>query len=88
MGHLIYIKFHLISERIPFQVDLIEKGKKSFIYLDALNNLSDEFKWNKLNQDFERKENLSAKREFRQRFLDKLDLDYKDNGNNAFVFWK
>ena len=66
----------------------ITGNRKSFIHFDALNNLSNEFKWNTINEDFGRKENLAAKREFRQRFLDKLNLDYKDNGNNAFVFWK
>ena len=66
----------------------ITGNRKSFIHFDALNNLSDEFKWNRINEDFGRKENLAAKREFRQRFLDKLNLEYKDNGNNAFVFWK
>ncbi len=66
----------------------ITGNKKSSIHFDALNNLSDEFKWIKINEDFGRKENLAAKREFRQRFLDKLNVDYKDNGNSAFVFWK
>jgi hypothetical protein len=66
----------------------ITGNRKSFIHFEALNNLSNGFKWNRINQDFNRKENLDAKGEFRQRFLNKLNIDYKDNGNNAFVFWK
>jgi len=66
----------------------IKGGRKSIINFDALNSLSDGFQWKKINHDLDRKDNLAAKREFRQRFLDKLNLEYKDNGNNAFVFWK
>jgi len=66
----------------------ITGNRKSLIYFEALNCISNEFKWYHINEDFDRKENLSAKSEFRQRFLDKLNLDYKDNGNNALVFWK
>jgi len=66
----------------------ITGNRKSFIHFEALNNLLDEFKWNRINKDFDRKENLAAKVEFSKRFLDKLNLGYKDNGNNAFVFWK
>jgi hypothetical protein len=69
-------------------VHIVISGKIKSLYFDALNNLSDEFKWNCINRDFNRKENMAAKREIRSRFLDKLNLNYKDNGNNAFVFWK
>jgi hypothetical protein len=66
----------------------ISGNRKSSIYFEALNNLSNGFKWNHINKDFDRSENLAAKKELQQRFLDKLNLDYKDNGNSAFVFWK
>jgi len=44
--------------------------------------------WRIINEDFNRKENLYRKRRFRDSVLDKLDLFYKDKGNNMFVFWK
>ena len=66
----------------------VQGNKISSVYFDALNNLSQEFKWNNINQDFDRRANLDAKKEFRERILDKLKMPYKDNGNNAFVFWK
>jgi len=66
----------------------ITGNRKSFIKFESLNNISDEFKWYRINADLDRKENLAAKSEFRHRFLDKLNLDYKDDGNSAWVFWK
>ena len=66
----------------------ITGNRKSLIHFDALNILSNEFKWDRINEDFDRKENLAAKAEFQRRFLDRLNLVYKDNGNNAWVFWK
>ena len=84
-----YIDMYLIYKEKNTLVHLNVFGnRKSFMYFDALNNLSDEFKWNGINRDFDRSENLAAKREFRQRFLDKLNLHYKDKGNGAWVFWK
>ena len=44
--------------------------------------------WKIINHDFNRRENLYRKRRFRDSVLDKLDLFYKDKGNNMFVFWK
>jgi hypothetical protein len=41
-----------------------------------------------INKDFDRKENLEIKKEFQERFLNKLKIDYADEGNGNFVFWK
>ena len=69
-------------------VHLFITGNTSSIYFDGLNDFSDDYRWHRINRDFDRNENLAVKTELRQRFLDKLDLKYKDNGNNALVFWK
>jgi len=44
--------------------------------------------WKTINDDIGRSENLSQKEQFQTQFLDKLNLDYKDDGNSMFVFWK
>ena len=41
-----------------------------------------------VNKDFDRKENLEIKKKFEERFLNKLHLEYKDDGNPNFIFWK
>jgi hypothetical protein len=44
--------------------------------------------WGTINDNIGRSENLKQKELFRTEILDKLKLNYKDDGNNAFVFWK
>lgn len=41
-----------------------------------------------INDNIGRSENLKQKALFCTQILDKLKLNYKDDGNNAFVFWK
>jgi lipopolysaccharide export LptBFGC system permease protein LptF len=44
--------------------------------------------WRTINDDIGRTENLAQKKQFQTQVLDKLKMNYKDDGNNNFVFWK
>lgn len=44
--------------------------------------------WKNINIDFDTKENLLRKKKFRDQVLNELHLDYKNEGNSMFVFWK
>lgn len=65
-----------------------DDSKGSSIYLDAVNNGLILGNWKRVNEDYDRDANLKIKKEFRERFLNKLKLAYHDEGNGSFVFWK
>jgi hypothetical protein len=44
--------------------------------------------WRTINDDIGRTENLAQKKQFQTQVLDKLKMNYKDDSNNNFVFWK
>jgi hypothetical protein len=61
---------------------------ESYIDLLSVNNGLKEPQYKAVNKDFDRTENLKIKKDFQERFLNKLNLAYKDEGNGNFVFWK
>lgn len=61
---------------------------KSFINLVSVNEGLHQENYKLVNKDFDRNENLKVKKEFQDRFLNKLKLSYKDEGNGMFIFWK
>jgi hypothetical protein len=60
----------------------------SYLNLLSVNRGLNQPEFKLINRDFDRKENLEIKNEFREKFLNKLNLDYSDNGNGNFIFWK
>ena len=62
--------------------------ENSSIWLVSVNNGLSLGHWRTINDDIGRSENLKQKALFCGEILDKLKLNYKDDGNNAFVFWK
>jgi hypothetical protein len=61
---------------------------ESYIDLLSVNNGLKQPQYKAVNKDFDRTENLKIKKDFQERFLNKLNLVYKDEGNENFVFWK
>jgi hypothetical protein len=60
----------------------------STLRLISINNGLTLGHWGTINDDIERSENLEEKKQFQTQILDKLNLDYKDDGNAMFIFWK
>ena len=65
-----------------------EKSNKSSLYLLAINKGVDFRNWKIVNRDLNRSENLEAKKVFEEEILNKLKLNYKNEGNGMFIFWK
>jgi len=65
-----------------------DNAESSSIWLIRINKGLILGHWSTINDDIGRSENLRQKRLFRTQILDKLKFRYKDDGNNAFVFWK
>jgi hypothetical protein len=65
-----------------------DNAKSSSIFLDAINYGRVLGNWRIVNRDYDRKENLKIKKEFEKTFLNKLKLQYHDEGNSMFIFWK
>ncbi len=63
-------------------------SNRSSIYLVSINKSLDVRNYKLVNRDMDRTENLEVKREFEEFFLNKLKIEYKDEGNNMFIFWK
>jgi len=61
---------------------------KSFINLVSVNEGLHQENYKLVNKDLDRSENLKIKKEFENRILNKLRLQYKDKGNGMFIFWK
>ena len=78
------------QNKIVFYVILsnYDNIKSSYIWLISINDGLTLGHWRTINDDIGRSENLKQKELFRKQILDKLKLDYEDDGNNAFVFWK
>jgi hypothetical protein len=66
----------------------IDNTNKSSIYLHAINDGLVLGNWKVINSDYDRSENLKAKEDFNENFLNKLKLRYKNEGNSSFIFWK
>jgi len=62
--------------------------EKSSVWLVSINRGLTLGHWRTINDDIGRSENMKEKALFRAKILDKLKLEYKDDGNNALVFWK
>lgn len=62
--------------------------EESYVNLLSINEGLYEPTYKLVNKDFGRNENLRIKKEFKERILNKLKLEYKDKGNNNFIFWK
>jgi hypothetical protein len=63
-------------------------SKMGSIYLDAVNSGLTLGNWKVVNQDYDRGDNIKIKLDFKEKFLNKLNLPYKDEGNGMFIFWK
>jgi len=61
---------------------------QSYLNLLSVNEGFHEPQYKLVNKDFGRAENLEIKKNFQERFLNKLNLKYFDDGNGNFVFWK
>jgi len=64
------------------------KSNKSFLYLVSVNRGVDFRDWKILNRDLNRSENLEAKKVFEEEIMNKLKLNYKNEANGMFIFWK
>jgi hypothetical protein len=78
------------QNKIAFFVVLgdIDDKEKSSIWFVGVNNGLILGQWKRINEDFDRTDNRRAKKDFEEEFLKKLKLQYKDDGNSMFVFWK
>jgi hypothetical protein len=76
------ISFLFFIEKNPNNVN------KSSLYLVSINRGMDYRDWKTVNHDLDRAENLMVKRVFQEEILNKLKLNYKNKGNNMFIFWK
>ncbi|MFI5452037.1 hypothetical protein ACHMWN_07740 [Pedobacter sp. UC225_61] len=61
---------------------------KSIISFEAVNEGLTLGHWKRINKDFDRKENIRIKSKFEKELLNKLKLNYKNLGNDMFIFWK
>jgi hypothetical protein len=84
-----YIYYPNENSIVCFYIDSKpSEPNNSYINLLSINQGLHEPQYKLVNKDFDRKENLEIKKEFHERFLNKLNLAYKDDGNGNFVFWK
>lgn len=65
-----------------------DNSNNAFINLISVNKTLDVKNYKIVNRDMDRAENLQVKKDFEKKILDKLKFEYKDKGNNNFVFWK
>lgn len=65
-----------------------DNSNNSYINLISVNKSLDVRNYKIVNRDMDRRENLQVKKEFEEMVLDKLNIEYKDKGNNNFIFWK
>jgi hypothetical protein len=65
-----------------------DNNGKSFINLVSVDEGLNQGNYKLVNRDFDRSKNLEVKKEFEDRILNKLKLEYKDKGNGMFIFWK
>jgi hypothetical protein len=63
-------------------------SKLGSIYLDAINSGLALGEWKVVNLDYNRSDNLKIKLDFKERFLNKLNIPYTDEGNSMLIFWK
>ena len=82
-----YIYYPNKDEIVCFYIDN-NPNNESYVNLLSVNKGLSDPRYKLVNKDFDRIENLEIKREFQKRFLNKLNLAYKDEGNGNFVFWK
>jgi hypothetical protein len=84
-----YIYYPTEDEIVCFYVDSKpSEPTQSYLNLLSVNKGLHEPQYKLVNKDFGRTENLEIKKEFQERFLKKLNLEYSDEGNGNFVFWK
>jgi hypothetical protein len=77
------------DEIVCFYIDnKPNEPNRSYINLLSVNQGLHEPRYKLVNKDFGRTENLEIKKNFQDRFLKKLNLEYTDEGNGNFVFWK
>jgi len=84
-----YIYYPNEDEIVCFYIDSKpNEHDESYLNLLSVNQGLHQPQYKAVNKDFGRSENLEIKKKFQERFLNKLKLDYKDEGNGNFVFWK
>jgi len=85
------VEIYSKKENISFGFFIEEddsKLNKSFLYLVSINKGTDFRNWKIVNRDLNRRDNLSVKRVFEKEILNKLKLNYKNEGNGMLIFWK
>jgi len=84
-----YIYYPAEDEIVCFYIDSKpDEPNQSYLNLLSVNRGLREPQYKLVNKDFGRSENLEIKKNFQERFLKKLSLEYSDAGNGNFVFWK
>jgi hypothetical protein len=84
-----YIYYPVEDEIVCFYIDSKpSEPNLSYINLLSVNKGLHEPQYKLVNKDFGRTENLEIKKNFQERFLKKLNLEYRDDGNSNFIFWK
>ena len=84
-----YIYYPAEDEIVCFYIDSKpSKPDQSYINLLSVNQGLHDPQYKLVNKDFGRTENLKIKKNFQERFLKRLNLEYSDDGNGNFVFWK
>ncbi len=76
------------NEVIHIYIEPDDNANEANLYLVGFSRGKELGNWKNINRDFDRSENLSRKRKFKEQLLNNLHLVYKDKGNAMFVFWK